>query len=270
MDEREASSRNDGLVVIHVALFRMATASLAEAYRILGYKVHHGLEDTLGMPWTQLEHAAEATWPTAAGAHPRPRRTRCDWDNLWGSHYDIATDMASPFADQLIEAYPNAKVVVIQREFDAWWASYRSELLDTLFSPVQQVVVFLLSHVMGIRAGDDMRKIHFGFFAAQNRAEIEANARQGYDRYYKKVRQMVPPEKRLEYCLGDGWEPLCAFLGKEIPKVPFPRKNTRASHNKGEMGRKWTIFTSSAKIAAPWALSAIAAAGIAWYVHGSW
>lgn len=75
-----------GLKVIHVALFRMATRSVAEAYRILGYKVHHGLDvDTLNIPWGKIEEAAEATWPEVPGAKPRPRFTRQDWNELWGN-----------------------------------------------------------------------------------------------------------------------------------------------------------------------------------------
>jgi hypothetical protein len=105
--------------------------------------------------------------------------------------------MASPFADQLIEVYPNAKVVIVQRDFDTWWPSYKRELLDTLFSPLPQLVVFLLSHVMGMRAGDAMRKIHFGVFNAKNTAEIEQHARQSYDEYYQKTRQLVPPRKKV-------------------------------------------------------------------------
>jgi hypothetical protein len=85
MAPEEPNSDDDGLVVIHAGLFRTATASMAEAYRILGYKVHHGLEDSLGNPWTQLEYAAEATWPTVPNARPRPRFTRRDWDMLWGT-----------------------------------------------------------------------------------------------------------------------------------------------------------------------------------------
>jgi len=27
------------------------------------------------------------------------------------------------------------------------------------------------------------------------------------------------------YCVKEGWEPLCKFLGKDIPEEPFPKKN---------------------------------------------
>lgn len=265
MATKQPSSHNDGLRVIHVALFRMATRSSAEAYRILGYKTHHGLDDVFGMPWPLLEKAAEATWSdSSSGARPPPRFTRADWDELWGSRYDIATDTASPFADQLVQAYPEAKVVVVQRDFDAWWPSYQSELLDTLFSPVAQVMVFLLEHIMGIRSGPTMRKVHFGFFGARNRAEIDANARVAYDAYYERIRELVPPERRLEYRMGDGWEPLCAFLGKEVPDVPFPRLNDRKAHRTGDSTRKMTIVVTTLKKSGV-VLLPLVAIGFAWW-----
>ena len=243
----------------------MATRSSAEAYRILGYKTHHGLDDVFGMPWPLLEKAAEATWPDAPGARPRPPLTRADWDELWGTQYDIATDMASPFADQLIKASGYAKVVIVQRDFESWWPSCRSELLDTLFSPMAKVAVFLLEHVMGIRSGPTMRKVHFGFFGAKDRAGIEANVRAAYDAYYRRIREMAPPERRLEYSMGDGWEPLCAFLGKEVPNVPFPRMNERKSHRAGDTGRKVTIMVATLKKAGAILFPVVVLGAAFWY-----
>ncbi|KAI1781524.1 hypothetical protein F4818DRAFT_399231 [Hypoxylon cercidicola] len=259
-------SSGDGLLVIHVALFRMATRSLAHAYRILGYKVHHALDvDNLlyENPWPFIEEAAEGTWPDVPNARRRPRFTREDWDRVWGTEYDIATDLAGPFADQLIAAYPNAKVVIVQRDFDSWWPSYLSECIDGAFSPIQQVVIFLLWHVLGARAGYAIRKVHFGLFGAKTRAEIESNAREGYERYYKRIREMVPPERRLEYKIGDGWEPLCKFLGKDVPDVPFPHLNDRKAHESGNRARRHEVLLSSAKAAVPWLLGlAVAATAI--------
>ncbi|KAH9909065.1 hypothetical protein F4778DRAFT_211081 [Xylariomycetidae sp. FL2044] len=254
-----------GLVVIHVALFRMATASLAAAYQVLGYKTHHGLDDTLGMPWTQLEEAAEATWPHVPDARQRKPFTRSDWDKLWGSEYDIATDMASPFADQLIKAYPNAKVVIVQREFEPWWESYQSECIETLFNPLPQLASRVAWYVLGIRAGYAMRKIHFGFFGVTRRDMLDyAHARKAYDEYFERIRSMVPPERRLEYRMGDGWGPLCAFLGRDIPDVPFPRVNDRKTHNEGETQTVMRIFKRGGVKAAPFVVAAVAFLGW-WY-----
>ncbi|CAH0038151.1 unnamed protein product [Clonostachys rhizophaga] len=253
MNPAEKTS-DDGLAVIHVALFRMATKSMAHAYRILGYKTHHGDEDILGNPWESIERAAEATWPSIPGARPQPRFTRKDWDELWGSKYDIVTDMACPFVDQLIEAYPNAKIVIVQRDFDSWWISYKVVVLDKLFTIGQTVMLFLVSHVLRSRSAHALTKVSYGLFDARNMSEIEANARRGYDQYYKKIRDMIPPERRLEYSIGDGWEPLCAFLGKDIPDVPFPRLNDRADRNKRHKEGEHMVYLRAAKKLAPWAV----------------
>lgn len=247
MSENPDKIGDKGLKVIHVALFRMATRSMAEAYRTLGYKTHHGVEDILGNPWSQIEEAAEATWPTVPGARQRQRFTRSDWDRLWGDEYDIITDLACPFADQLIAAYPDAKVVVVQRDFGSWWKSYEEGVLDKMFSPVHRFFIVLIRNVIGSRAADAMLKINYGLFRAKNLEEIRANARQTYDEYYRNIRETVPSERRLEYKMGDGWEPLCAFLGKDVPDMPFPRLNDNAARQQSQRNGEVEVLLGSGK-----------------------
>lgn len=172
--------------------------------------------------------------------------------------------MACTFVDQLIEADPEAKVVIVQRDFESWWPSFKSELLDTLFAAQNNILIAIATKVLGIRAGPAMSKIHYGFYGAKNYREIEANARKTYDEYYRKIRVMVPPERRLEYKLGDGWEPLYAFLGKDVPDAPFPRLNDRASHSEKTGGRSRTMIMAVFKQVAPWVIAAMGV-GIGWY-----
>ena len=40
------------------------------------------------------------------------------------------------------------------------------------------------------------------------------------------VKATIPPERLLVYEAGDGWGPLCAFLGVPVPNTPFPHENT--------------------------------------------
>lgn len=243
----------------------MATQSFAEAYRVLGYKTHHGVEDILGNPWNEIEQAAEATWPEVANGQARPKFTRHDWDTLWANEYDIVTDLACPFVEQLMAAYPDAKIVVVQRDFDSWWKSYEAGVLDKLFSPSQWIFVLLTRNVLGSRAADAMLKINYGLFKATNLAEIKSNARQTYDDYYRRIREAVPADKRLEYKMGDGWEPLCAFLNKDVPDIPFPRLNDNASREKKQrQGEITVLFNSGRKMAAA-SLGAAAVVAAAWY-----
>jgi hypothetical protein len=42
-----------------------------------------------------------------------------------------------------------------------------------------------------------------------------------YKEHYEHVRRFVPKERLLEFSMGDGWEPLCAFLGNDVPAEEF-------------------------------------------------
>ncbi|KAM3554159.1 hypothetical protein MY1884_006280 [Beauveria asiatica] len=264
MEQPKSGADGDGLVVIHVALYRMATRSFAEAYRILGYKTHHGIEDLLGNPWVGIEQAVEATWPDVPHARPRPRFTRQDWDALWGDEYDIVTDLACPFADQLIAAYPKAKIVVVQRDFESWWASYQAGVLHHMFPRRQWLTVWLIRNVLRSRAADAMIKVNYGLFNATNMAGIKDNARRTYDEYYRNIRERIPADRRLEYTMGDGWEPLCAFLGNKVPDVPFPRLDDSAYREQSQQAGEMVVFlTSAMKLA--WLALAIGAVGIAFW-----
>ena len=55
--------------------------------------------------------------------------------------------------------------------------------------------------------------------------DFEKDGKRRFNEYYAEVRSLVPKEKLLEYKVGSGWEPLCEFLGDEVPKTAFPRTN---------------------------------------------
>jgi hypothetical protein len=48
-----------------------------------------------------------------------------------------------------------------------------------------------------------------------------------FRRHTEQVRSRIPPERLLSYDVSEGWEPLCDFLGIELPDSPFPFQNTR-------------------------------------------
>lgn len=56
---------------------------------------------------------------------------------------------------------------------------------------------------------------------------------QVFREHIEKVKTFVPPERLLVFDVSQGWGPLCAFLGKPVPDIPFPHLNDRcadASH----------------------------------------
>ena len=54
-----------------------------------------------------------------------------------------------------------------------------------------------------------------------------------YLQHNERVRAGVSSERFLEMRLGDGWEPLCAFLGVPVPNKPYPMVNNTNEFNQG-------------------------------------
>lgn len=262
-DHKMDGARPRGLSVINAGLMRTGTMSMARAYDILGLRAHHGLDmssmpgDEGGRQWALMEKAAEGTWPGVPRVRPGARRfTREDWDQVFGD-YDAVSDVGSFFAEQLIQAYPEARVVVVQRDFDTWWESFQPQVADGLLGAAGLAILPIMARLAQHRGGEAMQKTLMGFFDANNLAELKANARKAYFGYYDRIRRMVPPERMLEYRLGDGWEPLCAFLGKEVPGVPFPRLNDRVAHRAAQM-RELRHFLGMAWLnMRPWVVGAL-------------
>lgn len=149
--------------------------------------------------------------------------------------------MASPFAAELVQAYPDVKVVVVQRDFEPWWRSVRAGVLAPIFGRSLDLIMLVTT----LPPDTSTRKQMFGLFRA------------AYERHFRRVRELVPAERRLEYVMWSGWKPLCEFLGKEAPDVPFPQLNEGkefAESNKKEY--RATLLRAWAAIK-PWASGAL-------------
>ena len=46
-----------------------------------------------------------------------------------------------------------------------------------------------------------------------------------YERHNAAVRALVSDDQLLVYRVGEGWERLCQFLGKDVPQEQFPHDN---------------------------------------------
>ena len=213
--------------VISVGLWRMGTVSMATAYNILGLRPHHAMDLHENYDEYKIwEQAAEATFPNVAAKNQTDKVpfTREQWDQIYGQ-YGAVTEIGAAFAEQLIAAYPDAKVVICRRDYDKWLPSFKEGVLGPLFSYQGTFLKYCVLPVLGNRSVEAMQKILRGFFQADDLAGIEKNTRRVYDEYFARIEEIVPPERRLEYKLGSGWEPLCAFLGKDVPDVEFPWAN---------------------------------------------
>jgi len=99
---------------------------------------------------------------------------------------------------------------------------------------------------------------HSRFFKAWSKAECYEGAREAYDDYFREVRRLVHPDRRLEYRMGSDWKPLCEFLGVLVPNAPFPRVNDRYTHEEGSKKRVRRLYAGFARNALPWIIGFVA------------
>jgi hypothetical protein len=43
------------------------------------------------------------------------------------------------------------------------------------------------------------------------------------------IKRITPKDRLLLFQLDEGWDPLCKFLDKPVPDIPFPRVNETAA-----------------------------------------
>ena len=97
--------------------------------------------------------------------------------------------------------------------------------------------------------------------------DLPENGIKFYSDYNAEIQRIVPKENLLVMNVKEGWGPLCAFLGQEVPKWNFPKVNDMEvfARNASETGK---VFDKVVKMNATMMIGAIAAVAmglvIAW------
>ncbi|RSL57624.1 hypothetical protein CEP54_008229 [Fusarium duplospermum] len=228
--------RTKPLEVICVGLPRSATESLQHALLTLGYDhTYHGWDIIYERPnyapqWVKL---CRKKWFGPMDGNTK--FTQEDFDAVMG-HSTAVTDAAgSVFAAELIEAYPDAKIVLnYRKDLDAWHRSATGTLANVKHNWALWILSFLS------RQGFWVWHVYLDFMwsgifrGLDNDIEtgVARNGKWVYKEHCNMIRGLVPKERLLEWTVEDGWEPLCEFLGKPVPKEPFPNTNSAAGwHN---------------------------------------
>jgi hypothetical protein len=64
----------------------------------------------------------------------------------------------------------------------------------------------------------------------------ETACRLAYERHNERVRAEVPADRLIDWHPEDGWDPICAALGLDVPNEPFPTTNS-TNEFRARMGR---------------------------------
>lgn len=186
------------LSVIGTGFGRTGTESMRQALNTLGVgPTHHMHEMGKGsnrQNWLEL----------VKGAEP-------EWDKLFKG-YSACVDWPSAFYwPALIDEYPDAKVLLTMRSAESWWKSFKATILK---------------HILDYNDPNGFAQLLIAEQVFEGRPDDRAHALKIYNRNVEEVMATVSPDRLLVHNLGDGWEPLCLWLGVPRPEQEYPNGNT--------------------------------------------
>lgn len=200
--------------VIGAGFGRTGTMSLKVALERLGFgPCYHAVE-----LFAHSEHAP--AWEAASRGDP------VDWHELFRDYPATVDWPAAAFYAELMDTFPEAKVILSVRDMDRWYesahetihAAQRADRPAPGETPPQMARAF---EALGRIVWED---------TFSGRFEDRSHAIAVHERHVEEVRRHVPPERLLVYELGEGWEPLADFLGASAPAgEPFPHLNDTAA-----------------------------------------
>ena len=190
------------LKIVGSGLGRTGTKSLQTALNMLGFGPCHHMVEVFAHP------ESTKLWIAAGAGRP-------DWDAIFADYNSMVDFPGAHYWRPLAAYYPDAKVIHTERDPDQWFDSTQA----TIFRPGSFVTQD--SHPMAE---------FFQSFARGFRDHMHDRAwmTDYFRRHNEEVKRSIAPERLLVYQAGQGWEPLCRFLGVPVPEAPYPSENSRA------------------------------------------
>lgn len=189
------------LKVVGSGLGRTGTKSLQTVLNMLGFGPCHHMVEVFAHPESM------ALWIEAGAGRP-------DWDKIFDGYHAMVDYPGAHYWREIAAYYPDAKVIHTLRDADKWFDSTQATIFEP-GSPTTQdegpAAAFFKSFMKGFRAHMHDRAYMTDYFR----------------RHTDEVKRTIAPERLLVYEAGQGWEPLCKFLGVKVPREPYPSENSR-------------------------------------------
>jgi len=151
------------------------------------------------------------------------------WDEVFDGFEATVDWPGSYFYKELIERYPDAKVLLSVRDAEGWERSMRDTIWGLFYGDI------LIRDLSSARCRVDAN--WRGYIALmeemwQRSGLIDSGAattsesmQSAMERFNAEVQETVPADRLLVWSAGDGWEPLADFLEVRVPDTPFPHLN---------------------------------------------
>ncbi|KAL8807419.1 MAG: hypothetical protein Q9182_000758 [Xanthomendoza sp. 2 TL-2023] len=215
---KELVKQDRPVKVLVMGMPRSGTMSLVAALKKLGYTPYDFIDRVL------LGHLS--LWTDAL------RAKFLGQGKPWGKTeldrvlkgFDCVLDSPCPFfTEEFLSAYPASLVILNKRDPDAWLASMNSTLFHVFRWPSWPLLAKLDPGFVG--SWYTHCRLTWEIFCGNDYSEI---CKEKYLEHADYIRRVTPKDRLLEYEIKEGWEPLCRFLGKEVPEgEDFPNVNDK-------------------------------------------
>ena len=155
-------------------------------------------------------------------------------DTTYSRQIQAITDSPAVFFwEELLKAYPNAKIVLTVRDSpEKYYQSFMRTLWPfglrfciPTWNPYRLYYRALLPESSFGEMNNLLYKYGHGF-------NFPVDGKRRYLEHNERIRQTIPKERLLEYNVKQGWAPLCEFLGKGVPEDEFPNCNDADTFDK--------------------------------------
>ena len=221
------------IALIGAGLGRTGTSSLRLALNQIGFPTYHMLDLAFGAArardvafWSEVQRAPRL------GSAP-------NWGETLSEYRAVLDYPGCLFWRELMTAYPEAKVVLTRhpRGSDAWYDSTVSTIFTKPDTDGSSAYGQAFNKMMAAHVWD-------GLFEGKFEDRAAAIAR--YEAHNQAVVDTVPADRLVIYSVTEGWAPICAALGVDVPDTPFPQANDRA-----EMARRMKMLDRAKNLRRP-------------------
>jgi Sulfotransferase domain len=219
---RRALHDHDGdLQVIGAGMGRTGTLSLKKALEILyDSPCYHMVEVYVN---GEQEFWTKALTGNASDEEYRKTLKR----------YSASVDFPSAACwEDLARVYPDAKIILTLRSPDSWFQSCSETIFNAgAYSRWWGIRVF--SSIFNRKHTKQQIAMYAKFtgdpnFVVSGGLYDKERCVRAFEQWNEEVLKRCPKDRLLVFEAKQGWEPLCKFLGKPIPDVPFPNENDSA------------------------------------------
>ena len=193
--------------IIGAGFGRTGTNSLKLALEHLGFGPCHHMFEVRDKPELLPD------WEAAA------RGEKVNWDSVFRNYRSQVDWPGARYWWELARHFPKAKVILSVRDPDAWFDSVQATIVPFLGArgkhpaPHVNAIAEMGHHTVSVQIFDD-------------RLSDRDHAIRIFRQHIAEVQSTIPAHRLLTFDLRDGWEPLCEFLGVELPTIPFPKTNS--------------------------------------------